>query len=196
MTIATIRPMSLEEYLTYEDGTGHRYEILDGVLVDMGTENALNLSIAFVLGMAFANLGIPPYLIGSKHRLAVSSKLVSARDPDLMVHSEASYADVMRKDESLLGYFDALPLLVVEVVSPGDPGTANYDRDYVEKPSEYSDREIPEYWIVDPVRKVVLVLTLKGKRYQRKSFRGQMAIASPTFPDLSLTAEQVLRAGR
>ncbi len=196
MTIATLKSMSLEEYLTYDDGMGHRYEILDGVLVDMGTENALNLSIAFVLGMAFATMGVPGYLIGSKHRLAVSSKQVSARDPDLMVHSEASYGTVIQKDESLLGYFDPLPLLVVEVVSPGDPGSPNYDRDYVQKPGEYADRGIPEFWIIDPVRQVVLVLTLNGQHYQRQSFAGKMLIASPTFPNLDLTAERVLRAGR
>jgi Uma2 family endonuclease len=62
---ATHQRLTLAEYLTYEDGTGNRYEIVDGILVDMGTENALNLSIAFVLGMAFASLGVPGYLIGS-----------------------------------------------------------------------------------------------------------------------------------
>jgi Uma2 family endonuclease len=85
---------------------------------------------------------------------------------------------------------------VIEVVSPGDEESKNYTRDYEDKANEYADRQIPEYWIIDPVREVVLVLTLKGKRYQRKSFRGQMAIVSPTFPNLNLTAEQVLRAGR
>jgi Uma2 family endonuclease len=195
-TPAATQQLTFEEYLAYDDGTDRRYEIVDGILVDIGTENALNLSIAFVLGMAFANLGVPGYLIGSKHRLVVSSTKVSARDPDLMVHSEASYAAVSQKDESLLGYFDPLPLLVVEVVSPGEVGSPNYDRDYVEKPQEYGDRGIPECWIVDPIRQVVLVLVLKDNRYQLQTFAGATPIISPTFPGLSLTADQVLRAGR
>jgi hypothetical protein len=31
--------LTLAEYLAHDDGTGNRYEIVDGILVDMGTEN-------------------------------------------------------------------------------------------------------------------------------------------------------------
>jgi Uma2 family endonuclease len=190
------RQLTLDQYLNYEDGTVQRYEILDGVLVKMGTESALNLSIAFVLGMALANLGIPGYLIGSKHRIAVSSSQVSVREPDLLVHSEASYATVSQKKESLLEYDDPLPSMLVEIVSPGDEDSRNYQRDYLEKPLEYADRGIPEFWIVDPVRARVLVLILQGNSYQQTEFRGSDSIISAAFPNLKLTAEQVLKAGR
>lgn len=36
MAIATQKKMTLEEYLAYTDGTDHRYELVDGVLVEMG----------------------------------------------------------------------------------------------------------------------------------------------------------------
>jgi Uma2 family endonuclease len=195
MTVATAR-LTFEEFLALDDGTGARYELVDGVLVEMGTENALNLSIAFALGVIFNQLGIPAYLIGAKHLLAVSSTKVTARDPDLTVHTEASYASVATKKQSFLSYNAPLPLLVVEVVSEGEPGEKNYDRDYVEKPKEYADRGIPEFWIVDPIRQVVWVLTLSGDTYRRIKFSGRRAIVSPTFPNLKLTAAQVLSAGR
>jgi Uma2 family endonuclease len=194
MTVATERRLTLAEYLSYEDSTGQRFEILDGVLVLMGTESAHNLSIAFVLGMAFANAGIPGYLIGSKHRMTVSSSQVSAREPDLMVHSPASYAAVSQKKESLLEYFDPLPLLLVEIVSPVEEGSSNFDRDYVEKPVEYADRGIPEFWIVDPVRSWVRVLTLQGNTYHQQEFRGDEPIVSSALPDLKITAARVLAA--
>ncbi len=196
MTVATDRQLTLAQYLNYEDGTGQRYEILNGVLVEMGTESALNLSIAFVLGMALANLGIPGYLIGSKHRIVVSSTQVSVREPDLLVHSEASYAAVSQKKESLLEYYDPLPSLLVEIVSPGDEDSRNYQRDYLEKPIEYADRGIPEFWIVDPIRAWVWVLTLQGNSYQQTKFTGSDLIVSAAFSQLKLTAEQVLKAGR
>jgi Uma2 family endonuclease len=196
MTVATNQQLTLDQYLNYEDGTGQRYEILDGVLVEMGTESALNLSIAFVLGMALANLGIPGYLIGSKHRIAVSSTQVSVREPDLLVHSEASYTAVSQKKESLLEYDDPLPSMLVEIVSPGDEDSHNYQRDYLEKPVEYADRGIPEFWIVDPARAWVLVLILQGNSYQKAEFKGSDSIVSVAFPNLRLTAEQVLKAGR
>jgi Uma2 family endonuclease len=99
-------------------------------------------------------------------------------------------------DASLITHEMPPPMLVVEVVSPGKPGEQNYDRDYVDKPKEYATRGIPEYWLIDPSRQIVLVLTLKGATYQEKSFTGNAAIVSSAFPDLKLTAEQILRAGR
>ena len=45
MTVATDRRMTLKEFLTYDDGTDTRYELEDGVLVDMGTEATINIKI-------------------------------------------------------------------------------------------------------------------------------------------------------
>jgi Uma2 family endonuclease len=39
-------------------------------------------------------------------------------------------------------------------------------------------------------------LTLQGSSYQEKCFTGNTAIVSPTFPNLNLTADRVLKAGR
>ncbi|MGB8702510.1 MAG: Uma2 family endonuclease, partial [Thermosynechococcaceae cyanobacterium] len=72
----------------------------------------------------------------------------------------------------------------------------NYDRDYVEKRQEYAERGIPEYWLIDPQRQVVVVLTLVDQVYQEQRFIGTMAIISPSFSSLILTAEQILNAGR
>jgi Uma2 family endonuclease len=46
---------------------------------------------------------------------------------------------------------------LAEVVSPGDEGSENYQRDYVEKPLQYAAIGVPEYWIIDPDRDVILV---------------------------------------
>jgi Uma2 family endonuclease len=59
MTLTTQRRMSLEEYLTYDDGTDTHYELVDGVLVEMGTETPLNSAIALFLAFIFADLGTP-----------------------------------------------------------------------------------------------------------------------------------------
>jgi Uma2 family endonuclease len=75
-------------------------------------------------------------------------------------------------------------------------GTANDDRDYVEKRREYAERGIPEYWLIDPQRQVVLVLTLWNGEYQEQRFQENQLILSPALPSLNLTAEQVLRAGK
>ena len=47
------------------------------------------------------------------------------------------------------------PILVVEVVS-----LDSVKRDYRHKHSEYAALEIPEYWIVDPIKSKIMILLL------------------------------------
>ena len=51
--------------------------------------------------------------------------------------------------------------LAIEVVSPDDPG-----RDYETKRREYAEAGIPEYWIVDPQKRVITVLVLADAVYR------------------------------
>ena len=196
MTQATRPRLTIEEFLTYDDGTNTRYELVDGVLVEMGAESTINTLIAGFLFATFLQLGIPAYQIGFKQWIAVSDSTATARDPDLIVHSEASFAAIEGSSQAIVKAGMPNPLLVVEVVSPGKPGEDNYERDYVEKPKEYATRGIPEFWQIDPSRSVVAVLTLTDGNYWSREFRGDSRVVSPTFPDLQLTADQILRAGR
>jgi Uma2 family endonuclease len=194
MTVATQRRMSLEEYLTYDDGTETRYELVDGVLAAMGTESTINTEIAvFLIGIFLQLLGRGR--VGIKQKIQVESQYVSAREPDLMVHSTGSVLAIKGRKEACLNLNEPNPLIIIEVVSPGEPGTKNYDRDYEHKPDEYAARGIPEYWLIDPTRQVVLVLTLMNDEYQEATFTGKQTIVSPTFPGLKLTAAEVLTAG-
>jgi Uma2 family endonuclease len=86
-------------------------------------------------------------------------------------------------------------MLVVEVVSSSDSDPKSRERDYTEKRAEYAARQIPEYWIIDPIQAVVLVLALEGEQYREVEFTGTQHIVSPGFPDLNLRAEQLLNAG-
>jgi Uma2 family endonuclease len=196
MTIAANQRMTLEEYLNYDDGTDTRYELVDGVLVEMGAESTLNTRIAVFLIKCFLLMGLDDYRIGIKQKITVNSTAVTAREPDLMIHSEASARAIDDAPQAILKREHPAPLAAIEIVSPGKPGNDNYDRDYVEKRREYADRGIPEYWIIDPYHQTVWVLTLQGSSYQEKCFTGNTAIVSPTFPNLNLTADRVLKAGR
>ncbi|MCY7274041.1 MAG: Uma2 family endonuclease [Phormidesmis sp. CAN_BIN44] len=194
MTQAKPRFRTIEEYLDYDDGTDTRYELVNGELVEMGAESPLNTAIAVFLIGFFLQSGIPATRIGIKHLISVSSSKVTARDPDLMIHSDASYAAIAGTTQAIVKAEMPNPLLVIEVVLPGKPGEQNYDRDYVDKPREYAARGIPEFWQVDPDRAVVTVLSLKDGAYQSREFRGGNRVISPTFSNLQLTAEQILRA--
>jgi Uma2 family endonuclease len=195
MTVATQRRMSLEEYLTYDDGTETRYELVDGVLVAMGTESTINTEIAVFLISVFMGLGIPYYRLGFKQKIEVESNYASARDPDLIVHTKESKLAIKGRKEACLFLNEPNPMVVIEVVSPGTESTDNYKRDYEQKPKEYAARGIPEMWLIDPARSVVLVLTLADGEYHEATFTGNSVIQSPAFPGLKLTAIEVLTAG-
>jgi len=195
MTQAKPRFRTIEEYLTYDDGTDTHYELVDGVLVAMGAEKRLNEKIALWLLSQFLRL-VPTDLIARGTQIAVRSESVTARNPDLMILTEELDQILSQQSQSLITFEMPNPALVVEVVSLGEIGSDNYNRDYIDKPKEYAARGILEYWLIDPSRSVVMVLTLKGDSYEKQSFMGQAAIVSSAFPDLQLTAEQILNAGK
>ncbi len=192
MTISTPKRLTLEEYLAYDPEAETRYELVDGILVEMGAESPLNVDIAMFLIVLLAQW-VPIRQIHRGTELVVKGNQASTRYPDLMILSPACAAALSGKARSLITWDMPTPSLVVEVVSPGDE---NYERDYLEKRREYAERGIPEYWLVDPQRQVVLVLTLEGQFFQEACFAGQTAIASPTFPNLTITAQSVLNAGQ
>ena len=59
MTIARSQSMTLEEYLNYDDGTDTRYELINGILVDIGAESDINVVIGSLLFSIF--LQFAPY---------------------------------------------------------------------------------------------------------------------------------------
>lgn len=196
MTLTTARRMTLEEFLSYDDGTDKRYELVDGVLVEMGAESTTNTIIAGFLFGFFLQMGLPSYRIGFKQKIEVASRYVTARDPDLIVHTEDSFHAIDERKEACLKYGEPNPLIIVEVVSPGDETKDNYQRDYVQKPEEYADRGIGEFWRIDPERKWIQIGVLMAGQYQFTVFKGDDTVVSKSFPSLNLTASQVLRAGR
>lgn len=194
MVAVTKNCMTLDEYLDYDDGTDTRYELVDGMLVEMGAENPINVTIAMFLVSYFLQLGVSYRLLAIGHQIGVSPTQATARQPDLIVHTEASKAAII-KDQKLLRFGLPAPRVVVEVVSNSDTDPKSRDRDYKEKRAEYAARGIPEYWIIDPIAAVILVLTLNDGAYEEQRFVKTQRIISASFPELQLVADQVLTAG-
>ena len=189
-TLSQSQKLTFEAYLSYDDGTDNRYELIEGELVALPPESWLNTDITGYLFLVFARLVDFRLIKTYCCALQVTGK-VENRYPDLVILSAehpklASQSISIRLDMSP-------PQLVVEVVSPGK---ANQQRDYIDKRQQYAARGIPEYWIVDPQDKVVIVLRLEaGKYVEVGRFQGNQRLISPTFPALELTAEQVLNPG-
>jgi len=191
MTIAAGK-MTFEEYLSYNDGTDTRYELVNGELVPMPPETRLNARIAMFLVLEFAKL-VPFRLICCKDtELEVSGRFASARLPDVMILTE-ELDQILGNARGTITRDMPPPMLVVEVVSPGKE---NEDRDYRYKRSEYAARGVDEYWIVDPQRQQITVLRWVNGLYEEQVFQGNIPIVSLVLPGLELTTEQVMNAAQ
>ena len=188
MTIAP-QKMTLEEYLSYDDGTDTQYELVNGELVVVPPESELNRRIATFLFVYFSQQGIPSHRLTMKTEIVLTGSRGTTRLPDLMVLSEELATALEGASRSTITIDMPPPQLVVEVVSPGKE---NADRDYRYKRSEYAARGIAEYWIVDPVQGRVTVLEWVEGLYEEKVFQGE-AIVSGLLGVLQLTADQILQ---
>ncbi len=187
MVLAAQRYMTLAEYLAYDDGTDTRYELVNGELVEVPAESDINNVIAIFLILAFAQ-HVPGSLLRRGTEIVVSGSRVTTRIPDVMVLTEELAAALAGSRRSIVLPDMPPPQLVVEVVSPG---TDAENRDYRYKRSEYAARQISEYWIIDPARATVVVLTLVEGLYEAETFQGDQPIRSSTFPHLQLTAAEL-----
>jgi Uma2 family endonuclease len=187
---------SFEEYLSVDpaDLPEGRCEYWDGELVPVMSESGFNALLANYLFILLMNSGIPFELIRPHSCEVEVPGRPRTRYPDLTV-LEAAHVPLIDRNERITREMPP-PRLLVEVVSPGDEKSENYQRDYQDKPQQYAAIGVPEYWIIDPDRAVVLVGTLADGEYQFQEFRGDAPIGSPTFPGLNLTAGQILNAGQ
>jgi Uma2 family endonuclease len=193
MTITT-QKLTFEEYLTYEDGTDTRYELVDGELIPMSLGTGKHGSVIRFLVNQFENSlaqskkpWVPlPALIGVRSPRGRSWD--TSRIPDVTVLPLTQW-EAMADREAIINFNEPPPLLVVEVVS-----SSTKTDDYRSKRAEYGLLEIPEYWIVDPIAQKITLCILDHEFYDAVEFQGNDRIQSPTFPDLALTAAQVLAA--
>ncbi len=179
--------ITLEEYLNYDDGTDAVYELANGKLIPMPPEIYRNQRLASNLYAHFLQLGVPSSLLMQKTEIAVTGGRATVRIPDLTVLSEELALHLEETNRSTILADMPPPTLVVEVVSLNQE-----KRDYRYKISEYAARQIPEYWIVDPILNKVTVLELVEGLYEEQVYTAEQKIISPQFSQFNLTAQQVL----
>lgn len=188
-SISASEPWTLEKFLAFDDGTDTRYELVDGVLVEMPTESLENCQIAKWLLFELAKF-VPIALLNLKDaELEVSGRRAKVRLPDLVVLSEEGYAAIANQSRNIITRDMPPPILVVEVMSPG---YENRTRGYRYKRTEYAARGIAEYWIIDPEERKVTVCQWVEGQYEDKVFTGDTHVESMVVPVFTQTAAQIL----
>jgi Uma2 family endonuclease len=207
MTLATDRPiikdnsvvlerLTLAEYLAYDDGTDTRYELVDGALIPMGVGTGKHGRVTeFIRDELKADIKRSNRSwTATDMKIGVQSprgtRWDTCRIPDITIIPTAQWEE-MDDREAVIRLNDPTPILVIEVVSP-----STVKDDYRAKHSEYAVLDIPEYWIIDPIKAQVTICNLLDGAYDGRIFLDKEPIVSPTFPELDLTAEQILAAKR
>ncbi|MEG4836496.1 Uma2 family endonuclease [Microcoleus sp. B9-D4] len=197
--IATVtQKLTFDQFLVEcpEDG---RYELVNGEIVEMNaTRNHDDVadftSDSFKDQIKRLSLN---YVVNNTAVIRTVSKagIEQGRRPDVSVIDR----DLWRSNRSAYSALQEPIQLAVEVTS------TNWEDDYIDKLDEYRRLGIPEYWIVDylaigsreflgnPKVPTVFVHFLDADgNYQRSAFKGSERIVSRTFPELTLTAEEVM----
>jgi Uma2 family endonuclease len=102
--------------------------------------------------------------------------------PDVLIILQANRSRIV--SEGLRG----APDLVIEILSPGTSS-----RDLVYKRHIYHRFKVPEYWIVDPERDQLHVLTWQEKEYASTLKEATETVSSSLLPGLELQLSKVLR---
>ena len=208
MTIATDRPIQ-QQLLSFGDfivryGDSNRYELIDGEVFDLEPTGYHEEVSGFITTKVCAQIDAIAlnWFVLQRGLLRPSNLGMTAFRPDVMVVDRNELAkELLWHDQSILTLGSSIKF-VVEVVS------SNWQNDYARKIEDYAILGIPEYWIADyaglggtrhigkPKQPTLSICTLVNGEYEIQQFRGNQPIASLTFPNLKLTAEQVLKAGR
>ncbi|MFV9503536.1 MAG: Uma2 family endonuclease [Oscillochloridaceae bacterium umkhey_bin13] len=145
---------SEQQYLVLSEQTRQLIEFTDGVIevLPMPTEKHQAISRWLFLALFTFLQQLGGTVFYAPLRLQIRSG--KFREPDLLVMCAA--ADPRRQDAYWLGAD-----LVVEIVSPDRPA-----RDTEEKPYDYAEAGIPEYWIVNPLNETITVLVLEAAQYR------------------------------
>ena len=186
MTTTTVRKLTFDEYLTYDDGTDKRYEFNDGELVEMtppiGLHERIVAFLFFCLSLEVKQKSYT-YCVRSNGIEIWTGK--RTRRPDVCVLSKQQELDILNKAAILF----TPPLLIIEVVSPD---YRHVDRQ--EKWHEYQSIGVQEYWIVDVQLGKISVLSMVQGNYQEVVFQLGQKIISSTFTDIQLTVDDILNA--
>lgn len=148
---------SEEDYLALDRNSEPRLiELNNGILEFLPMPDMLHQDIVQFLFMALFAF-VKDRSIGRAYVAPMPVKLWTKqfREPDVLFLASHRIKDKRKPPKGAD--------LVMEVVSPG---AENRKRDLKEKRAVYARARIAEYWIIDPKKKTITVLTLSGKSYK------------------------------
>jgi Uma2 family endonuclease len=179
------RPMSLDEFIQADFEEGWLYELARGV-IDVTEVPAPNhgrtvrrVAQLFVL-YDIAHPGIIDYQAGGGECRIRLPGMQSDRHPDQAIYLNP-------EPTGSRPWSRWVPHIVVEIVSEGGE-----ERDYVEKREEYLRIGVSEYWILDPIKRQLLVLQRAGDVWEEVVVHPGTVYHTLFLPGLEVRPEELL----
>ncbi|MDJ1181878.1 Uma2 family endonuclease [Roseofilum casamattae] len=184
-------------------GGDNRYELIDGEVFDVEPTGEHEEIAAFITRKICVQIDRNnlPWLVLQRGLFRPSDATMTAFRPDVLaVDRNELIKEPLWSEQSILTRGSSIKF-IAEVVS------SNWQNDYARKAEDYAAVGIREYWIADyaglggiryigkPKQPTLSIGILANGEYQMEIFRGAQVISSLTFPNLRLTAEEILNAG-
>jgi Uma2 family endonuclease len=202
MVLVESKTISFDDFIIWlPERSAYRYELRDGEILEMpkprGKHSEIAGSISGKLYLEVIRLDLAYSIPRESIVKSIDSK--SGYEPDVIVLDREMLAQESRWEaESIITQGSSVKL-AIEVVS------TNWQDDYALKQIAYQALGIQEYWIVDylglggrnfigyPKQPTISVYYLVDGEYDLHQFRGDDRIKSPTFPDLELSIDKILK---
>jgi len=181
-------PMTLDEFETADFETGHRYELIHGILIvtppPLEEERDSNEELGHWLrnyqeshpqGKAL-DLTLPEQNIRTAKQNRRPDRAVWAG----LGRRPRTRGPVARRD---------VPAILIEFASRRP---ADKRRDYEEKQVEYRDLGVKEYWIFDRFRRWMTIYSWQGPQWTSRVARAGEVYTTPILPGFELNLDRLL----
>ncbi|MEH2335126.1 Uma2 family endonuclease [Nostoc sp.] len=192
--------MAINEFIT-QYGDNNHYEIIDGELIEMeptGPHEQVSSFTSRKLNVEIDRYNLPYF---TPHRCLIKLLGTStAFRPDVIVLDQTQLInELLWQQEPVITSGKSIKLIAKFV-------SCNWQNDYARKVEDYALLGVPEYWIIDYLgvggreyigknkQPTITICKLIGDEYQKKLFQNEHQLVSSLFPNLQLTAKQVLSA--
>lgn len=201
MTVVLPQLKTFDEFITwYPENSINKYELYDGVVVEMpkptGKHSEIGGFLSLELGIEFRRQQLP-YFIPKECLIKLADN--QGYEPDVIVLDRSLLDLEPRWQKESVITQGATIALAIEIIS------TNWRDDYGRKVNDYETLGIGELWLIDyqglggtryigsPKQPVVSIYSLQNGEYLVNQFRADEVVRSPSFPELNLTANQIIQ---
>ena len=150
--MVTATKLTYQDCLDMDAPEGERWELIDGELIMFGAPTEEHQ-------IASIGLGARMYIFAQANALG---RVILAPFDVLLSDTDVVQPDILfvsneRAHIRTRAYVQGAPDLVVEILSP-----SSARRDWRDKRELYAKRGVKEYWIIDPINRVIWLMLLRN----------------------------------